>query len=91
MKLENGKPDKDMAWELEKIQRFEKLYRYAEKIGFNYSWDIMDILHNEIALRTQYIETQTNYEVLITIWKDGTVHAYDRKKYCEHRYGKKGV
>lgn len=82
------KLNRELAFELKNLKKFVKLQRAAEKIGFNYSYDIMDYLHNEIAFRMNKIEQANDDEYLVSIWKDGTVHVYDRKAYCEHKYGK---
>lgn len=70
------------------LKMYEQLYKAAEKIGFNYSFDIMTILHNEVATRIGYIEQDSDYDLLIKIWKDHSVHIYDRAEYVGHTQGK---
>ena len=80
--------NRSVQHDIKLLKMCEKLYKAAEKIGFNYSFDIMTYLNNEIASRMGFIEQDSDYDLLVKIWKDHSVHIYDRAEYVGHTQGK---
>ena len=50
--------------------------------------DIAVGIHNERADWIDQVEQRSNGKLIVKIWKDGTVHIYDRDKYLAHKFGK---
>lgn len=89
MKLIDGKPDKEAEHAALLIGKYEKLLNAAIRLGFCYNDDIVTYLHNERAYWINKVLQDSNNEIIAVVWKNGTVHIYDRLEYCKHKYGKK--
>ena len=76
-----------------RIEKLTNLMKHAEKIGFSPEdqgdYRLYMGLHNDRAHFIQKVEDFNNCEFVVKIWKDGSVHLYDRYSYVCHRYGKK--
>lgn len=85
--------DGSLDWDAEHakllIGKYEKLLHYAIKQGFCYNDDIVTYLHNERAYWMNKVSQDSNNELIAVIWKDGSVHIYNRISYCNRKYGRK--
>lgn len=85
----DGSFDRDVQHAIRLIKSYEKLLNEAIKLGFCYNDDICTYLHNERAHWINKIEQDSDSELLCKVWKNGTVHVYDREEYLRHTQGKK--
>ena len=76
-----------------RIEALTKLMKHAEKIGFSPNdggdYHLYMGLHSDRAHFIQSVEDFNGHEFVVTIWKGGSVHLYDRYEYVCHKYGKK--
>lgn len=87
--MEDGTYDSELQIAVWNVANYEKLHNKASKLGFTIMSDVLSFLHNERAYWINKIEQGSDYALLCKIWKDGSVHIYDRQSYLDHRYGKK--
>ena len=87
-RLPNGEYDRDVLHAVKLIKNYDKLLREALKMGFCYNDDICSVLHNERAFWMNKLEQDSDDELICQIWKNGTVHVYDRAEYLTHTQGK---
>ena len=71
------------------IEKYEKLLNYAIKQGFSDFDDVTTWLHNEQAYWMNKVLNDSNNELIAVVWKDGSVHIYNRISYCNHKFGRK--
>ena len=78
-----------------RIEALTKLMKHAEKIGFSPNdggdYHLYTGLHNDRAHFIMNVENFNDHEFVVKIWKDGSVHLYDRYEYVCHKCGKKGA
>lgn len=87
--LPDGTPDFDLLRAKKLIVSYDKLLKEALKMGFCYNDDICTYLHNERAMWINKIEQDSDFELICKLWKNGSVHVYNREDYLRHTQGNK--
>ena len=86
--LANGKLDREAHYAWFQITMLEACMRAVYRKGASANDDIAVGIHNERADWIDQVEQRSNGKLIVKIWKDGTVHIYDRDKYLAHKFGK---
>lgn len=70
------------------IEFYTKTIKALLKVGWSYNGvdGVISDFHNRRAMNINMIEQYNNGEYIVKIWKDDSIHLYNRKEYLWNRY-----
>lgn len=81
----------DIYMAMSSIEFYTKTIKALLRVGWSYSGrdGVINGFHNARAERMNFVEDYDDHKYLVHIWKDDSVHLYQRQLYLKNRYGKK--
>lgn len=89
MELRDEQLSNDTKHYIKLIKIYDQLLKHALRLNLCYNDTIVDVAHNARSFFINKIEQDSDDVLLVKVWKDGSVHVYNRAEYCKKMYGSK--
>ena len=70
------------------IEFYTRTIKALEKVGWSYNGrdGLISGIHNERAVKINFVEQYDDDKYIVKFWKDDSVHLYNRKEYLKNKY-----